>query len=386
MEACPVNGAGRQPLKAPFPWFGGKSRVAPLVWERFGDVANFVEPFAGSLAVLLGRPTSPGIETINDLDCLLANFWRALQHAPDEVAFWADWPVNEADQHARHLWLCSREEFREQMKTDPEFYDPKIAGYWVWGQCSWIGSGWCSVQLPHLGSAGQGVHRKRPHLGNAGKGVNRQLPHLGNAGAGIFSERGTNGALLAYMRELADRLRRVRVCCGDWSRICGPSPTFKHGITGVFLDPPYADEADRQDDLYAMDSGTVAHDVREWAIANGENPLLRVAICGYEGEHTLPDSWDCVAWKARGGYGSQGDGRGRENSGRERIWFSKYCLQPQYNLFYEATRCDDELAAIDARPDLDSSPAYLSTMGRNDWQREKRLIMQQIGMLEELPN
>ncbi|KKM69533.1 hypothetical protein LCGC14_1449830, partial [marine sediment metagenome] len=43
-------------LKAPFPWFGGKRRVADKVWERFGDVPNYVEPFAGSLAVLLERP------------------------------------------------------------------------------------------------------------------------------------------------------------------------------------------------------------------------------------------------------------------------------------------------------------------------------------------
>ncbi len=27
-------------LRAPFPWFGGKSRVAHLVWDRFGDVPN----------------------------------------------------------------------------------------------------------------------------------------------------------------------------------------------------------------------------------------------------------------------------------------------------------------------------------------------------------
>jgi site-specific DNA-adenine methylase len=40
-------------LKAPFPWFGGKSRVADIVWDRFGDVANYVEPFFGSGAVLL---------------------------------------------------------------------------------------------------------------------------------------------------------------------------------------------------------------------------------------------------------------------------------------------------------------------------------------------
>ena len=35
-------------MKAPFVWFGGKRRVAPLVWDALGDVDNFVEPFAGS--------------------------------------------------------------------------------------------------------------------------------------------------------------------------------------------------------------------------------------------------------------------------------------------------------------------------------------------------
>ena len=42
-------------LDAPFPWFGGKRRVAPIVWQRFGDVQNYVEPFFGSGAVLLNR-------------------------------------------------------------------------------------------------------------------------------------------------------------------------------------------------------------------------------------------------------------------------------------------------------------------------------------------
>ena len=80
-------------IKAPFPWFGGKSRVAPLVWERFGDVPNYIEPFAGSLAVLLGRPHDARTETVNDLDCYLANFWRALVAEPDAVADYADWPA-----------------------------------------------------------------------------------------------------------------------------------------------------------------------------------------------------------------------------------------------------------------------------------------------------
>jgi site-specific DNA-adenine methylase len=343
----------RLDMKAPFPWFGGKLRVADLVWEQFGDTPNYIEPFFGSGAVLLGRPHKPGIETVNDKDCLLANFWRALQNDPDAVAHHADWPVNEADQHARHLWLSSQEKFRERMKVEPDFYDPKIAGWWVWGQCIWIGSGWCAGlsklphlgnagkgvhrKLPHLGDAGTGVHRQRPHLGGAGMGVHRQLPHLGDAGKGdgaeCISDR-TSGTLLAYMNALAERMRRVRVCCGDWSRICGPSPTTKLGITAVFLDPPYSDEAERNTTLYSEEDGKVAHDVAEWAIENGKNPMMRIALCGYEGEHAMPDSWDCVEWKARGGYGSQGSGSGRDNAGRERIWFSPHCLgTKQRNLF-----------------------------------------------------
>jgi hypothetical protein len=325
-------------LKAPFPWFGGKSKVSDIVWERFGDVQNYVEPFFGSGAVLLGRPTDAGIETVNDLDCMVANFWRALQHDPDAVADAADWPVNEADQHARHLWLCSQEEFREQMKVDPEFYDAKIAGWWVWGQCIWIGSGWCSVKLPHLGDAGRGVNRQLPHLGDAGTGVHRKLPHLGDAGTGGAlcleeSDRtlGTREFLFQYMNELADRLRRVRVCCGDWSRVCGPTPTVKLGLTGVFLDPPYMDG--RTDALYSSDSLTVANDVREWAIAQGDDPRIRIALCGYEGEHQMPDSWECLEWKARGGYGSQGNNLARENSAKERIWFSPHCIVSQPTLF-----------------------------------------------------
>jgi DNA adenine methylase len=79
------------PLVAPFPYFGGKRRVAAEVWARFGDVENYCEPFFGSGAVLLARPHGPSrgehrIETVNDADRFLANFWRALKHEPEAVA------------------------------------------------------------------------------------------------------------------------------------------------------------------------------------------------------------------------------------------------------------------------------------------------------------
>ena len=55
--------------KPPFPWFGGKSRIAHKVWEALGDVRNYVEPFFGGGAVLFLRPGgASGYETVNDAD------------------------------------------------------------------------------------------------------------------------------------------------------------------------------------------------------------------------------------------------------------------------------------------------------------------------------
>lgn len=309
-------------LDAPFPWFGGKRKVAAEVWARFGAVDNYVEPFFGSGAVLLGRPEPiVGNETINDLDGYVANFWRAIQREPEGVAAWADNPVNENDLHARHVWLLQqRETLRARLDGDPEFSDPKIAGWWVWGIACWIGSGFCSGKGPWWIDA----DRQLVHLGDNGRGVNRQLVHLGSNGQG---ER-----LVDWFGALSDRLRRVRVCSGDWSRVCGPSVTHKHGMTGVFLDPPYADTADRQSDLYREDSLDVAHAVREWAIANGDHPLLRIALCGYEGEHEMPADWSVYRWSAGEGFGAQAAARSK-NGDRERIWFSPACLTRQPSLF-----------------------------------------------------
>lgn len=377
------------PLKAPFPWFGGKSRVSHLVWNAFGDVANYVEPFAGSLAVLLGRPHEPRIETVNDLDCYLANFWRAVQYAPEEVARWADWPVSEIDLHARHRWLVAQTEFREAMRSNPEHFDARVAGWWVWGICQWIGGGWCADsnwstsvpsprgknranektrpklhsvggvhkrdtrgssagwnKRPDISKGGRGVHTAKPSAqweqmpvlggsrGAANRGVNasalhRKLPMLsgksGNAGRGVNASGQKNGPLALWMFALAERLRRVRICCGNWNRVVGSrSVTEKIGVTGVFLDPPYLADF-RDPSLYGTESADVAHEVREWAIKNGNNKKMRIALCGYEGEHQMPDDWQCVSWKAAGGYAAAAGNT--ENSTKERIWFSPHCAR-----------------------------------------------------------
>ena len=73
-------------LAAPFPYFGGKSLACATVWAALGDVQNYVEPFAGSAAMLLGAPSGKRVETINDADGFVANFWRAVAADAEAVA------------------------------------------------------------------------------------------------------------------------------------------------------------------------------------------------------------------------------------------------------------------------------------------------------------
>lgn len=292
-------------VKMCFPWFGGKSKITDIVWKRFGNVPNYVEPFAGSLAVLLANPNPSKIETVNDINCFLSNFYRAISAVPDEVAKYADYPVNEADLHARHKWLVSdaTSEFKTKMHSDPDYFDVKIAGWWVWGISSSIGTSWLDTKglnsLPVLSSAGQGIH-------------------------------GLTHNVYDWFNELQKRLSRVRVACGDWKRIMTPSITYnnkgisKKDITAIFLDPPY--DLSNRDKVYSDDSN-IFNEVCEWAIANGDNERLRVAVCGYEGDGHFPNTWETLSWKANGGFGNAGEERGRGNAFKERVYFSPHCLK-----------------------------------------------------------
>lgn len=344
--------------KTPWPWFGGKSDAAPAVWAALGDCSHYVEPFAGSLAVLLRRPHPCNrtyySETVNDLDGLLVNAWRAMQAAPEEMADAASWPVAEADLHARHIALVQwrARGAAQRLMADPEYYDAKMAGWWAWGQSSWIGSGWCSGTGPWtIGPDGvlfkqgkaprePGVNVKRPHLGNGGQGVNR--PQTREPGVDDGSREFhpmTMPELRRWFQFLSARLRHVRILNGDWRRAVtsGASKTLpvrmKGGASayaGIFLDPPYGDV--RCDKLYADDSLTVAAEVREWCLANGQDPKLRIVLAGFLEEHGELESqgWRAVEWYRsgflKGGMANTSKKAGAVQQHKERLWLSPACL------------------------------------------------------------
>lgn len=72
------------PLKPPFTYFGGKMRIADRIVALLPPHEHYVEPFAGSLAVLLAKPRS-AMETVNDRDQSVMNFWRLLRERTDDL-------------------------------------------------------------------------------------------------------------------------------------------------------------------------------------------------------------------------------------------------------------------------------------------------------------
>lgn len=71
-------------LAPPILYFGAKGRIADRIVALMPEHAGYVEPFAGSLAVLLAKPPSRQ-ETVNDLDGALMTFWRVLRDRPTEL-------------------------------------------------------------------------------------------------------------------------------------------------------------------------------------------------------------------------------------------------------------------------------------------------------------
>jgi hypothetical protein len=310
-------------LAAPFPYFGGKRRAAPRIWDALGDPSGYVEPFAGSAAVLLARPAFQGrrVETLNDADGWLVNTWRAIQLSPDAVAAAAAGPVAEIDYHARLAWLQERRtpDLVAWLEGDPEHHDAKAAGWWLYVLA-------CGIGDPFGPGPWRVVDGRLQKVG-AGRGVNRELPHLGDAGQGVSRE----ADLRAYMQRLADRLQRVRITCGSWERVVKPSVTRSgtggDGTRAIFLDPPYATSGD----LYAESSEGVAEAVRAWCLTAPRD--LRVILCGYDAEHDelLLHGWSVTEGKAGSGAGYSTN---PTNGRRERLWLSPACIgSDQTSLF-----------------------------------------------------
>lgn len=85
-------------IAPPFAYFGGKMRLGERIVELLPPHRHYVEPFAGSLAVLLAKPRA-AMETVNDIDGDLMTFWRVLRERPDELRLAMDLTPHSRAEH-----------------------------------------------------------------------------------------------------------------------------------------------------------------------------------------------------------------------------------------------------------------------------------------------
>ena len=301
---------------APFPWYGGKRRRADEMWARFGKPKRYLEPFGGSIACLLHRPLSsfsrssdPGIEIVTDINGGIANFYRAVKTDPEKVIHYAAYPTIHQDLTARHKWLIKwLSKKSHKLSEDPEFYNAKAAGWWVWGISIWIGAGWCntSTRIPNQQQLNGRAPRVDPK--NTGQGVSMQrksvdiIPAIDvrNGGMGISQQQRSTqkGFTVAeWIEAISVRLHRVIVLNRSWTSCTSPSilgdtpSNPQSDEIAILLDPPYSTE-DRTSVYANNDNGNLAKDAYEWAIENGER--YRIAYCGYSDDFPVPDGWEFV--------------------------------------------------------------------------------------------
>ena len=82
----PVSG------RAPFGYFGGKSKLAKQIIKLLPKHRCYVEPYCGAAWVLLKKPPSE-VEILNDLSGELVNFWRTVQNHPEEFLRCLDFSI-----------------------------------------------------------------------------------------------------------------------------------------------------------------------------------------------------------------------------------------------------------------------------------------------------
>ena len=265
-------------LRAPFPWPGSKRRVADEVLARLGTVDVYVEPFAGSLACLLVRDQPARREIVCDIDGMVCNFWRSVQRDPKAVAHEANYPTIQQDLTARHRHLVTwRQCYASRLSADPEFYDPRMAAWWVWGISIWIGGAWCSIG---------------PHA------PGDRVPQVGSTpgGQGVSAQRIVRPDLEEWFGALQQRLQRVIVLNRSWESAVTRTMLAQHGkrklTVGILMDPPYQTTT-RATKVYDSDvqgeSTATATASLAWALEHGTR--FRIAYCMAAGDFEVPSSW-----------------------------------------------------------------------------------------------
>ncbi len=227
-----------------FGWYGGKFSHLDWLLPLLPECHHYCEPFAGSGAVLLNRVPSP-VETYNDIDGEVVNFFRVLRDQHEELI------------RAIALTPFSREEYYRAIHTKNGVSDVERA------RCFYIKARQTRTGLAQTASLGRWANCKNTSRAGMSGVVSRWL---GGVGA---------------LDDIAQRLMRVQIenrPAVDVIRLYDSPKTL------FYCDPPYLHATRGDAKAYGFEMDEEQH--REFAeVVNACSGM--VAVSGYE--HPLMD-------------------------------------------------------------------------------------------------
>jgi DNA adenine methylase len=237
-----------------FGWYGGKFSHLDWLLPLLPSCMHYCEPFGGSAAVLLNRSPSP-IETYNDVDGELVNFFRVLRQDKDQLI------------EAIGLTPFSREEFELSLQTDVTVSDLERARRFF------VRARQVRTGLAQTASSGRWAHCLLTSRAGMAGAVSRWLGSVEG------------------LSEIAQRLLRVQIEHAPAKTVI---ERYDSTETFFYCDPPYPHDSRGDSHAYGYEMSEQQH--RE--LANLLHQVEgRVAISGYASPlmNTLYSDWQCIS-------------------------------------------------------------------------------------------
>ncbi|KAM3100727.1 DNA adenine methylase [Phormidesmis sp. 146-12] len=237
-----------------FGWYGGKFNHLNWLLPLLPKTTHYCEPFAGSAAVLLNREPSP-VETYNDIDGEVVNFFRALRDSPEELI------------RAIGLTPFSREELKIAVEeaTDNLSELERARRFFV-----------CARQ----------VRTGLAQTASVGRWANCKLTSRAGMAGAVSRWLGS----VEGLSEIVQRLLRVQI---ENARAIEVVQRYDSEETLFYCDPPYPH--DSRGDSHAYGYEMTDNDHRELAEVL-TNLKGKVALSGYRCEllDQLYKDWNCI--------------------------------------------------------------------------------------------
>ncbi|MBN1145949.1 MAG: DNA adenine methylase [Anaerolineales bacterium] len=240
--------------KIAFGWYGGKFSHLDWLLPLLPYTKHYCEPFGGSAAVLINRKPSP-IETYNDIDGEVVNFFKVLRDQKDELL------------EAIGLTPFSREEFRVALNSKPEDLPDLERARRFFIRARQVRTG-----LAQTASEGRWAHCKLTSRSGMAGAVSRWLGSVEG------------------LSEIAQRLLRVQIENAPAIEVI---QRYDSPETLFYCDPPYIHESRSDTNAYAYEMTNREHHELSEALHCVEG---KVALSGYHSElmDELYADWACI--------------------------------------------------------------------------------------------